>query len=196
MVKTDQKKKHLKRKCKGYNNAKKNLQDIRRKLERKRTKFLVKLIKTTLRSILARILGCKFLRKSAIKQQVRKAMKKIRLKKFSMKNVKKLTKFFKSMLNHNTKKRVIKKTKKIMKKILFSYLKRKRLDSKTLIMLNKLIEKNCKIKNICFQRRIFSLKCYLHSKACLRLRSLKKTSKIAKQGNIMTKLIKKFISFR
>jgi len=67
----------LKRKYKSYYKAKQNLKDIKRQLERKRTRFLGKLIKTTLRNILSRILGCKFLRiKRSILQQVRKVMKK------------------------------------------------------------------------------------------------------------------------
>jgi hypothetical protein len=129
-----------KRKCKSYYNAKQNLKDIKRQLERKRTRFLGKLIKTTLRNILSRILGCKFLRiKRSILQQVRKVMKKIRNKVISLKSVRKFTDFFKSMVNYNQKKRVIKKTKKVVKKILLNFLKRKKLSAKTMILMNRLI---------------------------------------------------------
>jgi len=43
------------------------------------------------------------------------------------------------MVNYNQKKRVIKKTKKVVKKILLNFLKRKKLSAKTMILMNRLI---------------------------------------------------------
>lgn len=187
-------KNHRKRKCKTYYNAKQNLRDIKRRMERNRKKFLVKIVKSTLRNILSRILGCRFLRSTSISKHVRIAMKKIRSKVISPQNVTKYTDFFKSMVNHRTKKKLIKKTKKVMKKILSNFLRRKKIDAKTRLLFNKLIKKNCRMSRICFVRKIFSRKCYMYSKSCIKLRSLKKTSKIARTGVVLTKLIKNILS--
>ena len=186
----------LKSMCKGvnYKNAKNKLRNFTKSLNFARKKKLVAVIKNTLRRVLARILGCKFMRKGSLSRTLRKALRKIRNKTNIKKNVFKIANVLKKITNYKRKPKIVKKTKKVMKKILSKLLKRRKLKASTLIIIKDLKKKNCKKGKKCFNNSIFSRKCYQFSKNCINLKSVLKKVNANKVGSVMSTLIKQFIS--
>jgi hypothetical protein len=186
----------LKSICKGVNypNAKSKLTGYKQLMKYRRIKLLGKVIKNTIRRVLANILGCKFMRKGELSNSVRRALKKIRNKTNLKANVLKIANVLKKVINHKKKPKLIKKTNDLMKKVLVKLLNRKKIKPSTLIILNNLKQKNCRASKICYSRKIYSRKCYMLAQGCLKLRSFHRKAKANKMGNVVSSLIKNFLS--
>lgn len=186
----------LKSLCKGvnYKNAKHKLFKLRYRMQSKKRRLLVRVIRNTLRRILARILGCRYIRKGPLAKTVRKALRKMRSRMRIKANVFKIAEVLKNLTNKKRKPKLIKKTNAVMKKVLIKLFNRKKVKRSTLILLNNLRIQNCKQSKKCFVNKLYSRKCYMHAQGCLKLRSLHRKARANKLGLVVSTLIKKFVN--
>ena len=177
-----------------YNAAVSRLKGTKQKLKEIKRNKLIRIIKTTLRRILSRILGCDFIRHGHLQKIVRKAMKKIITKNIEA-NVYTLTNMFKKISrNYRKRPRTIRKSRKIMRKVFSKLVRGKKIKPITLILVKKMAKNNCQAAGICYKYNMFSHKCFEVSKMCLNMKSVVKKIKANKVGFVVSTLIKKFIS--
>lgn len=187
----------IKQLCKSqgfYNSAVGKLKGTKAKLKKLKKKKLIQVIKRTLRRVLARILGCKFVRKSRLSRVIRRTLRKITNKRLTS-NVFKIAKVLKKISkNYKPKPKTVKKARKIIRSIFTKLVKGKKLKPITIMLTKRMAKKNCEIAKKCFANNIFSRKCFSVSKLCLNMKSIVKKIKANKVGNIVSGLIKRFIS--
>ena len=143
---------------------------------------------------MARILGCKFVRKSRLSKVIRKTLVKITNKTLKS-NVFKIANVLKKISkNYKAKPKTIKKSRKMLRNIFKKLIQGKKISPLTLILTKRMAKENCKIARNCFANNIFSKKCYSVSKLCLSMKSFVKKIKANKVGNVVSNLIKKFVN--
>lgn len=181
--------------CKGnYKNAKINLTSFKNLMKAKRKLELILVIKKILRRVLARILGCKNMKKGPMSKTIRRAMNIIRKKTQFNENVFKIANVLKKMTNSRRKPKLIRKTNRLIKQVLAKLLNRKKVNKSTLGIIENLKKQNCSKGKGCYRKNTYSKKCYSYAKACLKLKTLVNQTKDRRFGNVVSNLIKKFIS--
>jgi hypothetical protein len=175
-----------------YNLAMGKIYQVRMRLRKLRRRQLIKVIKRTFRRILARMLGCYYVRYGKFSKIIRKAQRQITTKGIGSK-VEQLTQMLIQMSkNYRPKKKSVKKSKKMMKKIYSKIILGKKINFKTKILLKKLSKNNCKAANQCFNSKVYSRKCFQVSRLCLTIKSIVKKIKAKKVGTVVSKILKQF----
>lgn len=175
-----------------YNAAMGRFQRIRERLRRLKKRKLIQVIKRTLRRMLARMLGCYYVRYSKFSKIIRQAQQRITTRGIST-NVKQLVRMLKSISkNYKPKPKTVRKSKKIMKKIFSKIITGKKVNLKTKILIKKLAKNNCRAAKACFKHHIYTKKCYQVSRLCLTIKSVVKKIKAKKVGSVVSKLLKHF----
>jgi hypothetical protein len=196
-VKTSGKKKgkfsKLKKICQAkgfYNAAVSKLKGTKAKLRAIKKKKLIRVIKRTLRRLLARILGCDFVRTGSLAKIVRKTVKKITTKRIKA-NVFNIAKMLKKISkNYKRKPRNLKKARKVLRNIFSKLVRGKKIKPMTVILIKKMAISNCKAADLCYKKNIFSRKCFEVSKLCLNMKSIVKKVRANRVGVVVSGLIK------
>ena len=186
----------LKKLCKGlnYTNAKDKLMGYRQLIQVRRKFKLILVIKKTLRRVLARILGCNLMRSGRMKRVIRKAMEIIRKKRNLNDNVFEIAQVLKDLANRRTKPKLIRRTNVIIKRVLANLLTRKKINKTSIVLLKDMKRLNCNKAKYCYRKSKYSRKCYSYARSCLKIKVLLNQTKAKEYGNVISTLIKKFIS--
>jgi hypothetical protein len=191
----------LEKQCRSkgfYNVAMGILNKTRERIRKLKRRKLINVIKRTFRRILARMLGCHYVRFSKFSKIIRSAQSKLTNEGIGS-NVEKLAIMLKR-INSNYKpkkkkakkpaKKQAKKSKKIVKKIFSKLITGKKISKKMKSILKKLTKNNCRAASKCFRNNIYTKKCFTVSRLCLSVKSIVKKIKAKKVGTAVSKILK------
>ncbi len=185
----------LRKLCKSkgfYHAAMGRIQKIRNRILKLRREKLISEIKRTFRRILARMLGCRYVRFGKFSKILRSAQRLITYNGISL-NVNKLSDMLINISSrYRPKKKSKKYNKKLMKKIFAKIISGKKLKFRTKFLIKKLATINCRAASKCYRKQNYSKKCYQVSSLCLAVKSIVKKMKAKRVGTAVTKILKQF----